>query len=177
MEVKKIIISTTIIFVFAVFVNINTDINLIKSFIDKLTFRVISSFVGLSIAIVGIFLGSVSNIYLSLYKFKKTDNESLTDKEMATIKGGLDELIQELKENSIFTLFTYITILIIYVIREMDLPFIVWMLQHKYFTENIILNSLILMGSSLIFWAIWDSVKVVFQIVKFFAYTNTDKKE
>lgn len=57
--------------------------------LDKVFFNTLSILIGLSIAIVGIFLGSINSLYLSLYKMIKKDGSKFTDTEIDYIKVGL----------------------------------------------------------------------------------------
>ncbi len=141
----------------------------LSALLEKLIFNAVSVLVGLSIAIVGIFLSSINTIYLSIYKiFKTKDQQVFTKNEIQEIKQGLSELVNELKENALFTLFAFIITLTLFFIKDLDLPYIKWFIESSVLTKELFMNYLILLGNFLIFWAIIDSTIVVFKITKAF---------
>jgi membrane protein required for beta-lactamase induction len=143
-----------------------TDMNLL---LEKLVFNAVSILVGLSIAVVGIFLGSINSMYLSIYKIIKTKNQTiLTEKEIVKMKTGLSEIVDELKDNAIFSLFCFIAVLIFFFLKAVDLPYIHWFIDGNFYTKEFFLNLFILVGNFLIFYAIIDSIFVVFRITKAF---------
>jgi len=137
--------------------------------LEKLIFNAVSVLVGLSIAIIGIFLSSINTIYLSIYKIvKNKDQNVFTKNEIQEIKALLSDLVDELRENTILTLFAFIFTLTLFFIKDLDLPYIMWFIESPVLTKEFILNLLILLGNFLIFWAIIDSTMVVFKITKAF---------
>jgi len=149
-----------------------TNEKLLEALLDKVFFNTLSILIGLSIAIVGIFLGSVNSLYLSLYKMIKKDGTQFTDEEIEGIKTGLNSLIKELKDNSLLSIYGLVAIIILYIFKTMDIPFIKWFIESKIFTKNLTIHVAIIFISTLIFWSIIDSVKVVFNITKSFELTK-----
>ena len=154
----------------ALLLNMFIEPNVIKPLLEKLIFNSISILVGLSIALVGIFLSSINSIYLSIYRLTKSKNEqnSFTDDEIETIKSKLTDLIDELKENSLFSLYAFLTVVILFFLKEVDFPYIKWFIESEIVTKSFTFNTIILVGNLLIFWSIIDSMKVVFKISKAF---------
>lgn len=141
----------------------------LASLLEKLIFNAVSILVGLSIAIIGIFLSSINTIYLSIYKIVKVkDQVVFTDKEIQKIKGQLSGLVDELKENALFSLYAFIAVLLLFFVKEIDIPHLQWFIQDNFLTKAFCTNCVILFGNFLIFWAIIDSIKVVFEITKAF---------
>jgi len=141
----------------------------LATLLEKLIFNAVSILVGLSIAIIGIFLSSINTIYLSIYKIVKTkDQQVFTEKEIRQIKNKLSELVDELKENALFSLYAFIVVVLLFFIKEIDIPHLQWIIQDTFFTKSFCINLIILFGNFLIFWAIIDSIKVVFKITKAF---------
>jgi hypothetical protein len=145
-----------------------TNEKLLEALLDKVFFNTLSILIGLSIAIVGIFLGSVNSLYLSLYKMIKKDGTQFTDEEIDGIKTGLNSLIKELKDNSLLSIYGLVAIIILYIFKTMDIPFVKWFIESNIFTKNLTIHVTIIFISTLIFWSIIDSVKVVFNITKSF---------
>jgi len=164
-------ILTFILIIFgAIVLNLMIDQNSIGILLEKLIFNSISILVGLSIAIVGIFLSSINSVYLSLYRLTKVKDksESFTDGEIQIIKETLSELVDELKENSLFSLYTFLAVIIIFFFKEIDIPYIKWFIESTVVSKLYVINTLILIGNFLIFWSIIDSIRVVFRITKAF---------
>ena len=141
----------------------------ISSLLEKLIFNAVSILVGLSIAIIGIFLSSINTIYLSIYKIVKAkDQRIFTDHEIQIIKSQLSDLVAELKSNALFSLYVFISILVLFFVKEMDIPYVQLFIKDTFLTKIFCVNLTILFGNFLIFWAIIDSVQVVFNITKAF---------
>lgn len=146
-----------------------TDEKNLSLLLEKLIFNAVSILVGLSIAIIGIFLSSINTIYLSIYKIVKTkDQQIFTDQEIQKIKSQLSDLVDELKSNALFSLYSFITVIILFFIKEINIPHLQWFISDTFLTKTFCINLMILFGNFLIFWAIIDSVKVVFDITKAF---------
>ena len=164
------------IFIFAVLLTLFIEPAKLSGLLEKLIFNAVSVLVGLSIAIIGIFLSSINTIYLSIYKILKTkDQQIFTKEEIKEIKDGLSGLVDELKENAIFTLFAFIITLTLFFIKDLDLPYIKWFIESSLVTKEFVMNLLILLGNFLIFWAIIDSTKVVFRITKAFELIDDEE--
>ena len=133
-------------------------------------FNAVAVLVGLSIAVIGIFLSSINTMYLSLYKLTKDkNNEAFTDEEIEKIKEGMDGLVDELKENALFSIYAFLAVLLLFFLKEIDIPYIKWFIEIEKFSKSVIINSLILIGNFLIFYSIVDSINVVFKITKSFS--------
>ena len=152
-------------FVLTRYIN-SIELNLL---LEKLVFNAISILVGLSIAVVGIFLGSINSMYLSIYKIIKTkDNTILTEEEIVKIKNGLSGIVDELKQNTVFSIFCFLSVLMFFFLKIIDIPYVHWFIDGGIFTKEFFLNFLILVGNFLIFYVIVDSLFVVFSITKAF---------
>jgi uncharacterized protein YkvS len=164
------------IFIFATVLTLFIEQVKLSGLLEKLIFNAVSVLVGLSIAIIGIFLSSINTIYLSIYKILKTkDQQIFTKTEIKEIKDGLSDLVDELKENAVFTLFAFIITLTLFFIKDLDLPYIKWFIESSVVTKEFVMNLLILLGNFLIFWAIIDSTKVVFRITKAFELMDNEE--
>ena len=166
---SKILIFSLILFV-SISLNALIEPNVMKPLLEKLIFKSVSILVGLSIAVVGIFLSSINTVYLSIYSLTKSKKkkESFSNNEIAIIKSKLTDLVDELKENSMFSLYTFLVVIILFFIKEIDFPYIKWFIESEVFTKEFTFNTIILIGNFLIFWSIIDSMKVVFKISKAF---------
>lgn len=157
------------IFISSVFISLLINQNVLSELLEKMIFNAVAVLVGLSIAVIGIFLSSINSMYMSIYRLTKTkDNHTFSDQEIQEIKQGLSGLVDELKENALFSLYTFITVLVLFFFKEIDIPYIKWFIEIKILSKVYMLNTLILLGNFLIFYAIIDSTKVVFRITKAF---------
>lgn len=145
-----------------------TSEEMINNLLDKVFFNTLSILIGLSIAIVGIFLGSINSLYLSLYKMIKKDGSQFSDEEIQAIKDGLNDLITELRDDTFLSVYGLISIIIAFVMKYIDIPSVKWFIDSAVFTKTFCINTLIIFISTLIFWSIVDSVKVVFKITNAF---------
>ena len=144
--------------------------SVMKPLLEKLIFNSVSILVGLSIAIVGIFLSSINTVYLSIYRLTKTKKkkEIFSDADIQRIKSKLTDLVDELKENSLFSLYAFLIVIILFFVKEVDFPYVRWFIESRTFTKIFVFDTLILIGNFMIFWSIIDSMKVVFKITKAF---------
>lgn len=149
-----------------------TNEKALEVLLDKVFFNTLSILIGLSIAIVGIFLGSVNSLYLSLYKMIKKDGTQFTDSEIEDIKSGLNGLIKELKDNSLMSIYGLVSTILLFIFKTIDIPFIKWFIDSAVLTKVFIIHFSIIFIAILIFWSIIDSVKVVFDITKSFELTK-----
>lgn len=137
--------------------------------LEKMIFNALAVLVGLSIAIIGIFLSSINSMYLSFYKLIKTkDNQTLNEDDIKKIKDGLSGLVDELKENALFSLYIFLVIIVLFFFKEINIPCIKWFIEIKLLSKVFVTNYLILIGTFFIFYSIIDSLKVVFKITKAF---------
>lgn len=167
MKTKTCIIFSIVISSVLISLLINQQV--LSDLLEKMIFNAIAVLVGLSIAVIGIFLSSINSMYMSIYRLTKTkDNHTFSDKEIQEIKQGLSSLVDELKENALFSLYTFIAVLILFFFKEIDIPYIKWFIEIEILSKVFMLNTLILLGNFLIFYAIIDSTKVVFRITKAF---------
>lgn len=161
------------ILMFTVLLTLFIEPAILSGLLEKLVFYAVSVLVGLSVAIIGIFLSSINTIYLSIIRILRTkDQQVFANDEIRAIKTGLSELVEELKQNSILTLFTFIIIVTLFFIKNLDLPCFTWFIESSIVTKEFCINLLILLGNFLIFWAIIDSTLVVFKITKAFELTD-----
>lgn len=160
------------LFIMSFFICYWTNERIIETLLDKVFFNTLSILIGLSIAIVGIFLGSINSLYLSLYKMIKKDGSQFTDEEIEQIKVGLKNMIQELRDDTFLSIYSLIAIILLFVIKSIDIPNVYWFVDSKTITKGFTINVLIIFISTLIFWSIVDSVKVVFKITNAFELTK-----
>lgn len=157
------------ILITSVLLSLFIEQQILSVLLEKIIFNAVAVLVGLSIAVVGIFLSSINTMYMSIYRLTKTrDNHTFSDGEIEKIKQDLSSLVDELKENALFSLYIFIAVLFLFFFKEINIPYIKWFIEIKLLSKEFILNTLILFGNFLIFYAIIDSTKVVFNITKAF---------
>lgn len=165
---NKILVILSII-IFSVLLSLLIKQQVLSTLLEKIIFNAVAVLVGLSIAVIGIFLSSINTMYMSIYRLTKTkDNHTFSDQDIERIKEGFSSLVDELKENALFSLYVFIAVLLLFFFKEIDLPYIKWFIEIKLLSKVFMLNTLILIGNFLIFYAIIDSIKVVFKITKAF---------
>lgn len=153
----------------SVLISILINQQILSQLLEKMIFNAVAVLVGLSIAVVGIFLSSINTMYMSIYRLTKTkDDYTFTNEEIKKIKQGLTNLVDELKDNALFSLYIFMTVLVLFFIKEIDIPYVMWFIESTVITKVFFINTLILIGNFLIFYAIIDSTKVVFDITKAF---------
>lgn len=159
-----------ILFLFtSVLLSISIDNITLDRLLNNTIFNTLSVLVGLSIAITGIFLSSVNSIYLSIYKILKSNtNEVFTSDEIEIIKTSLSEVVTELKDNSLYSIYFFITALSCFFLKVINIPYLKWFIESELLTKEFFLNVVIIFCVKLTFWAIIDSVKSVFEITKSF---------
>jgi hypothetical protein len=99
---------------------------------------------------------------------KSRNSEAFSEDEIIEIKAGLSALVDELKDNALFSLYTFLCVLLLFFLKEIDIPFVKWFIEIEKISKVFVLNTFILIGNFLIFYAIIDSIKVVFNITKAF---------
>lgn len=168
-------ISITIIVIFSILLSLSIEQAVLSDLLEKVIFNAVAVLVGLSIAVVGIFLSSINTIYMSLYRLtRNNNNESFSDEEIRAIKKGLSELVGELKDNALFSIYVFIGVLVLFFFKEVDVPFLRWFIEIKLLSKVFVINTMILIGNFLIFYAIIDSTKVVFEISEAFELMKND---
>jgi len=165
----KICIISFLIIAISIVLTSFIDPIILSILLEKFIFNTVSILVGLSVAIVGIFLSSINSLYLSIYKIIKVkDSQVFSNDDIDLIKRSLDGIVEELKQNVLFTLIVYLVILLFFFIKDLDLPHIKWFVESDLVTKGFVINNIILIGNFSIFWAIIDSILVVFKITNAF---------
>src|SRR5690554_3723524 len=121
---NKILVILSII-IFSVLLSLLIKQQVLSTLLEKIIFNAVAVLVGLSIAVIGIFLSSINTMYMSIYRLTKTkDNHTFSDQDIERIKEGLSSLVDELKENALFSLYVFIAVLLLFFFKEIDLPYI-----------------------------------------------------
>ena len=102
----------------------------------------------------------------------KKDGSIFTDQEIEDIKDGLSSMVEELKDDAFLSIYGLVAILILFVFKTLNIPFIKWFIDSAIITKSFAINFTIIFISMLIFWSIIDSVKVVFKITQAFELTK-----
>ena len=131
-------------------------ITILEPILEKILFNSISIFVGVK------FLLSILLKFTSkpqLIKIKKKSKK----KKFTYYLQSLD-LTPEFKKNVFFTLYTFIVLLGLVLIKEIQLPNLKWQLIKQPYFLKFFFNSLMLFGFMLIFWSIIDFIKLIFNL-------------
>ncbi len=140
-------------------INYFTPTNDLDPILDKILFNSISIFLGMKF-LLSFFLKFISKPQLIKIKAKSKKNK----KNKFTYRLQSLVITTELKNNVFFSLYTYIVVIGIVLIKEMQLPNLKWQLIEQPYFLNIFLNSVILFGIMLIFWSIIDFIKLIFNL-------------
>ncbi len=162
------------ILIFAIFVNLLVNESVYNQIVDKILFNSISVFVGISIAVIGIFLGSINHIYVSIFQVLNQDEGTtkLTSDEIWTIKGNLDGVAKELKDNTIFSLSAFVATVVLIILKPLDIPYVTWFIDPTILTKPQCLNIAITLAYGLIIHAVIDTCIVIFKVSGFFRLTK-----
>jgi hypothetical protein len=135
----------------------------------------ISIVLGVVIAAAGIQFGAIGSIYsffsrqLAQSKPAEKDGQALRRSLAA-----LDGTFSELRENTLFLLGAYAFTRGIILFRSIDIPLIVWPIQHVLFSRSAILSTLELTGVILGFWVTIDSINAMFIIMQIYRRASYD---
>lgn len=157
MKFKKLII-VVLIFILSyciVLLNPKTISNIVQSF----SISSIGILAGLLIGAIGVFLGSLGNLY-TLIQIKT----EISFQALSNFLKFIHNVVCELKQNVLFVVFSIAAILLIILLKGIDLPNVRWPISIKILTKEIFLTSIILCLIVLVFIAIIDSVKAMFRL-------------
>lgn len=146
--------------------------------LDKTIFSVIPVLIGMTIAVIGIFLSSLNNLNLSLYKIAKNKEQNIfSSDDYNNIRENIDAIVKELKHNAIFSLSGFILSLFLYYWKFMDIPYTKWFIDNSLFSKNQAINLFIFIILGLILWAIYDSLFALFAINKSFSLIKSQNNK
>jgi hypothetical protein len=140
-------------------INYFTPTNDLDPILDKILFNSISIFLGMKF-LLSFFLKFISKPQLIKIKAKSKKNK----KNKFTYRLQSLVITTELKNNVFFSLYTYIVVIGIVLIKEMQLPNLKWQLIEQPYFLKFLFNSLIIFGLMLIFWSIIDFFKLIFNL-------------
>lgn len=174
----KNIFTILFIFVFAFSILYFTNLSSQEIILDKTIFSVIPVLIGMTIAVIGIFLSSLNNLNLTLYKIlKNKEHVIFSSDDYDKIRKSIDDIVEELKHNAIFSLSSFILSLLFYYWKYMDFPYCRWFVDDSIFSKNQAINMLIFVLMGFILWAIYDSLYALFAINKSFALVKSEENK
>lgn len=128
--------------------------------VDSLTAPSLGVLAGLLIGAVGVFLGSLGNLYAVLKSTTPPGNEPIL-----TLNALLEKITKtgkEVKENVFFVLAVLATTLILPFIAVIDIPDVSWPFQVSWLSKQIVFTTINLWLTLLAFIAIFDCVGAMF---------------
>ncbi len=131
----------------------------ISEIVQSFTISSIAILAGLLIGAIGVFLGSLGNLYTLLQI--KTE---ISFQELSNFLKFIRSAVSELKQNVLFVVFSIAVVLLITLLKRIDLPNVRWPISITFLTKEIFLTSIILCLVVLVFIAIIDSVKAMFRL-------------
>ena len=124
---------------------------------------------GVLIGAVGIFLGSLGNLYGIIIT---RGDVQLKDRNKVVKLIG--DTVNEVKQNTLFVLLSFGGVLLLKLLYRVDIPFLSWPLAHPMFSKQVVFDSLILAISILSFLAIYDCVLSMFTLHRHYEGTLKD---
>ena len=170
---KKAIYIIILLFIFTFLICKGVDPEKLDKLVNTVIFNSITVLVGILIAIIGIFIGSLSSINISIFKFVRGNKDNLSNDEIEKIVYTIEEIVSELKDNTILSLFSFIIIILLIFLKEVSVPYMQWIFADTFYTKEFALNHIILFLSSLIFYAIIDSTLTIFKIAESFRFQKS----
>lgn len=128
--------------------------------VDSLTAPVLGVLAGLLIGAVGVFLGSLGNLYAVLKSTTRPEGEHLS-----TLNDLLNKITltgKEVKENVFFVLAVLAVTVVLPFIVVIDIPNVSWPFQISWLSKQIVSNTIVLWLTVLAFIAIFDCVGAMF---------------
>lgn len=111
---------------------------------------------GLLIGAVGVFLGSLGNLYSLItiqdikYRIRMIDNISIA--------------VREVRQDTLFVVISCGSVFLLYFLRGIDVPGISWPITISMLSKDIVYDSVIVSISALSYYAIYDCVKSMFTL-------------
>lgn len=127
--------------------------------IGEVLLPTIGIILGLLIAGIGMFLGSINSIIQVIHE----SDSSLSQINKIDLINKIDSIILEIKSNSFFSIFVFIGMLFFYCWQMVDIPgisFIKW----SYFNKNIATDSTLVWAVILMTLLIFDTVAALFKM-------------
>ncbi len=140
-------------------INYFTPTNTLDPILEKILFNSISIFLGMKF-LLSFFLKFISKPQL----IKIKANSKKKKKNKFTYRLHSLVITPELKKNILFSFYTYIVLVVLVLIKEIQLPNLKWQLIEQPYFLKFFLNSIMLFGIMLIFWSIIDFIKLIFNL-------------
>ena len=126
----------------------------LEPILDKLLFNTLSILIGLTILISSVLIFTSKPQLIKVKGGKK--------KKERIYQINTNELTVYFKKNIYFSLFTFIILIGLILIKEMQLPNLKWQLIQQPLSLRFFYNALLIFGIILIFWSIIDFIKLIF---------------
>jgi hypothetical protein len=141
---KKVIIiflSTTFSYFFIVF------LNEAFTFIDTLIIPYLAIISGVIISSISTILGNINSLF-TLLKMKQESCSDVKKAEMiktiSSIEGHLDNVVIELKHNSIFIILICLIVILLRLLNSIDIPHITFPISNYFIGKTILIESIVL---------------------------------
>ena len=131
-----------------------------KELVEALTAPTLGVVAGLLIGAVGVFLGSLGNLYAVLKTNTSTDEEHLS--QLNDLLTKISQTAKEVKHNVFFVLAVLCATLLLPFLGISDIPGMSWPFQADWLAKQIVFAALNLCLTALAFVAIFDCVGAMF---------------
>ena len=113
-------------------------------------------FAGLLIGAVGVFLGSLGNLYVLIPKNDRQRQRKILE--------DISSAVIEVRHDTLFVVISCGVVLVLQYLRFLDIPGVIWPISHQMLSKDIFIDSIAVCVSALSFYAIYDCVKTMFTL-------------
>jgi len=111
---------------------------------------------GLLIGAVGVFLGSLGNLYVLIPKNDRQRQRKILE--------DISSAVKEVRHDTLFVVISCGLVLLLQYLRFFDIPGVIWPISHQMLSKDIFIDSIAVCVSTLSFYAIYDCVKTMFTL-------------
>lgn len=148
------LIATTIAYILSVFITNQANLKICDS---EFVINYLGIFLGFTIALISFILSITDKLNDNI-----DNNPNFSDRQKEHNKINLLQIFKELKQDTFLIFWLFIIVIILYVIENIDLPFIDW--TFKFFSKRTFLNQLKLTIFILSLYSIYDIITALFKL-------------
>lgn len=123
-----------------------------------------SVLVGLSLAVSGIFMGSIFTVHEQLTKGKRVNELE-----------NLHKIVKELKENTIISLMGYLALFVLPVYKDVGIMYLDWPIWLSFAPRSIIINTMMVCSIVFLFIGLIDTALTAFKLYDIYHAVRGDE--
>jgi hypothetical protein len=151
-------------------------IAVIEPILNKIIFNTLTILIGLTILISSVLIFTSKPQLITINKKSKKKKKKKKGKETLIYQINSEGLLVHFKKNIFFSLITFIILIGLILVKEIQIPNLKWQLNQQPLFLKFLFNALLIFGTILIFWCIIDFVKLIFNY-RYSARPLNSKKE